>query len=61
MSANFLAMTLMILGLVVTLLFGLADVTGLGQSPGFGPGQIIGVLVGVLILASGLRVRNAGF
>ena len=59
MSRRTVGLTLAVVGLIVGLLFALADVIGLGGSPGFGRSQIIGIVVGVIaIYAVGLLARS---
>jgi uncharacterized membrane protein len=56
MSRRTVGLTLAVVGLIVGLLFALADVIGLGGSLGFGPTQIIGVIVGAVILIIGIVI-----
>jgi peptidoglycan/LPS O-acetylase OafA/YrhL len=56
MSRRTVGLTLAVVGLIVGLLFALADAIGLGGSPGFGRSQIIGIVVGVVILIVGVVI-----
>jgi peptidoglycan/LPS O-acetylase OafA/YrhL len=56
MSRRAVGLTLTVVGLIVGLLFALADAIGLGGSPGFGRSQIIGIVMGVIILIVGLVI-----
>ena len=56
MSRRTVGLTLAVVGLIVGLLFALADAIGLGGSPGFGRSQIMGVIVGVVILIIGVLI-----
>lgn len=56
MSRRTVGLTLAAVGLIVGLLFAMADVIGLGGSAGFGRSQIIGVVVGAVILVVGLGI-----
>lgn len=47
-------------GVVVALVAALADVIGLGDATVFGPRQIIGTVVGVLVLVVGLVLALRG-
>jgi len=53
-----LAKTLMIVGILIVLIAGLADPLGLGRSPGFGWKQTLGVIVGALVIVAGLYLRR---
>ena len=48
----------LIVGVLVVVLSALADPLGLGQSPGFGWKQTVGVIVGLLSLLFGFRWRR---
>lgn len=48
----------LIVGVLVVVLSALADSLGLGQSPGFGWTQTVGVIVGLLSLLFGVRWRR---
>ncbi len=54
------ATTLMIVGILIVLISGLADPLGLGRSPGFGWRQTLGVVVGTLVLLAGVYLRRRG-
>jgi peptidoglycan/LPS O-acetylase OafA/YrhL len=56
MSRRAVGLTVAVVGLIVGLLFALADVIGLGGSPGFGTRQLIGALVGAVILIVGIVI-----
>ncbi len=56
MSRRAVGITVAVVGLIVGLLFALADVIGLGGSPGFGRNQLVGVIVGAAILVIGIIV-----
>lgn len=49
---------LLFLGVIITALGVFADMLGLGQSPIFGPKQIAAVVVGVVMIAFGLKGSN---
>ena len=52
------AWTLMGVGVVLVLISGLADNLGLGGQPGFGWKQTLGVVIGVLLVVTGLYFRR---
>ena len=54
------ATTLMIVGILIVPISGLADPLGLGRSPGFGWRQTLGVIVGALVIVGGLYPGAAG-
>ncbi|UCC72900.1 MAG: hypothetical protein JSV86_21565 [Gemmatimonadota bacterium] len=54
MSRRTVGLTVAVVGLIVGLLFALADLIGLGGTPGFGRNQLIGVIVGAVILIIGI-------
>jgi len=56
MTRRAIGIALAVVGLLVGLLSVLADVIRLGGSPGFGRGQIIGVVVGAVILIVGVVI-----
>jgi hypothetical protein len=61
MSNRTLGIILLVVGIVVALLFGLADVIGIGTDPsGFGFAQIIGLIVGILLFIVGLIMLLTG-
>ena len=45
---------LLVVGIVVLLLSLVADVLGIGSSPGFGSYQIVGTIVGAIVTVVGL-------
>jgi hypothetical protein len=45
-------------GVLLVLISALADSFGLGQSPGFGWRQTLGVVVGALVILGGLCLRR---
>ena len=51
-----------VIGLVIALLSATADLTGLGEGPGFGLWQTGGVFIGGLVLVAGLLLgrRKSG-
>jgi len=58
-------MVLLIIGLILLLLSVLADFIALGRSPGFGPRQITGIIVGAIVLLIGIllipkKVQQSG-
>ena len=61
MSNRTLGIILLIVGILVALLFGLADVIGIGTDPtGFGFAQIIGLIVGIVLFVVGLIMLLTG-
>jgi len=58
MQSPALAKTLLIVGILIVLIAALADPLGLGQSPGFGWKQTLGVIVGALVIVAGLYLRR---
>jgi hypothetical protein len=52
------ATTLIIVGVFLVLISGLADPLGLGRHPGFGWIQGLGVVIGALIILTGLYLRR---
>jgi len=46
--------TLLVVGIAVLLLSLVADPIGIGGSPGFGPYQIVGTIVGAIVAVVGL-------
>ena len=55
MSGNRIAIILAVAGVMIGLVAILADMIGLGSSPGFGRRQLIGVIAGLLFLAVAFR------
>jgi hypothetical protein len=53
-----LAKTLVIVGILIVLISGAADPLGLGRSPGFGWIQMLGVIVGALVIVAGFYLRR---
>ena len=53
-SVKIVGVVLIVVGLVGSILSVLADTIGIGSNPGFGPTQIAGAIVGVLLAAMGL-------
>lgn len=53
MDSPVLARVAMVVGAVLVLISTFADLLGLGRSPGFGWGQILGVVVGALVMLAG--------
>lgn len=64
MSARWVGIALILVGLIVTVVFILADAIGIGDSDGFGPNQVLGLVIGLFLIAVGgflyLRRRPAG-
>jgi hypothetical protein len=61
MSNKTLGTILLIVGIVVALVFALADVIGIGSYPsGFGLVQIVGLIVGLVLAVVGLYMLMAG-
>ncbi len=64
MSARWVGIILMLVGLIVALVFVLADAIGIGDMEGFGPNQVLGLVVGLFLIAVGgflyLRRRATG-
>jgi len=56
MSGRAVGLTVAVVGLIVGLLFALADAIGLGGSPGFGTRQLVGVIAGAVILIVGIVI-----
>lgn len=55
MSGKSTAIVLIVVGVLVALLFALADVIGVGRDPGtFGIRQIVGTIIGVVIFVVGI-------
>jgi hypothetical protein len=54
------AKTLIIVGILIVLVSGLADPLGLGRHPGFGWIQGLGVIIGALFIVGGLYQRRQG-
>ena len=44
------------IGVLIALVSALADQLGLGATSGFGPDQILGTIIGVLVLVVGLTI-----
>ena len=59
MSRTAIGVLLSVGGLLIALIFALADVIRVGRYEGFGPDQIKGTTTGVVILASGLAILIA--
>lgn len=53
-SRKTLGLVLLVAGIVVLILSLLADPIGLGEAPGFGSNQIVGTIVGALLMMVGL-------
>ncbi len=58
MNNNMTAIVVLVLGALILLASALADVIGLGDDPGFGRQQTIGVLLGAVVLAVGAYLRR---
>ena len=58
MSRQALALSVTVLGVLVLLLSSFADALGLGQYPGFGWRQILGLILGVIAIWLGFRWRR---
>jgi hypothetical protein len=57
MSSKTIGLIVAIVGLLAVLLFALADVIGVGSQPGvFGTRQLIGVIVGAVVLIVGVVI-----
>jgi hypothetical protein len=54
MSQRTVGISVAVVGLIVGLLFVLADVIGLGGTPGFGRNQLIGLIAGAVVLVIGV-------
>jgi hypothetical protein len=48
----------LVFGILILLASLFADSIGIGGSPGFGPGQIIGLIVGPVIAFVGFKLRG---
>lgn len=59
-NAAKLGLLLMALGLVLALGAALADPLGIGGHPDFGWKQIVGVVVGILLIAGGWVLQRRG-
>jgi len=58
MTRRAIGIALTVVGLLVGLLSVLADVIGLGGTPGYGRGQIVGTIVGAAILIVGVLLSR---
>jgi len=56
MSSKTVSLILVIVGILVALIFALADVIGIGDQGRFGSQQIAGTVVGVLVFIVGLII-----
>ena len=45
---------LLVIGIVVLIVFAIADVVGIGENPEFGPWQITGTIVGAVVAIIGI-------
>jgi len=54
------ALILIVAGALLALISLLADVIGLGRAPGFGYGQIAGLLIGLAALVAGIVILRQG-
>jgi hypothetical protein len=52
------ALIVMAVGVVLALISGFAYRLGLGQNPGFGWKKVVGVVIGALIVATGLYLTR---
>ncbi len=52
-----IGIVLLILGAVILVLSLVADIIGIGSSPGFGYKQIVGTIVGAIVTAIGLALK----
>ena len=50
--------TVFIMGILIVLASLIADNIGIGGSPGFGPGQNIGLIIGPVIAFVGFKLRG---
>lgn len=48
----------LVLGILIVLLSLIADSIGIGGSPGFGPGQVLGLIVGPIISFVGFKLAG---
>ena len=58
MNKNMSATVVLILGALILLASTLADSIGLGDDPGFGRQQAMGVIFGAIVLAVGIYLRK---
>ena len=58
MDKKSLGNALLIVGILIALASLLADIIGIGDSPGFGRYQIMGLIVGVIISYVGFNFRG---
>ena len=58
MDIKTLGNAVLIVGILIVLASLLADRIGIGESPGFGPGQITGLIVGPIISFVGFKLRD---
>jgi hypothetical protein len=58
MDSPMLARVAIVVGALLVLISLFADLLGLGRSSGFGWKQILGVVVGALIIAAGFYLRR---
>ncbi len=56
MSPKTLGLVLIVAGIVVALLFGFADVIGIGDQNRFGSQQVAGTVIGALVFIVGLVI-----
>ena len=56
MSKKNLGLLAAAIGVLIALVSALADQLGLGETSGFGPSQILGTIIGVLMLVVGLTI-----
>lgn len=58
MHIKTLGNTVLIIGILIALVAVLADSIGVGGSPGFGPVQIMGLILGPIVSFIGLELRG---
>jgi len=58
MSIKSVGSAVFIVGILIVLASLLADSIGIGGSPGFGPGQNMGLIIGPIICFVGFRLRG---
>ena len=55
MSKSTIAVVLLVAGVLIFLMSAVADPLGIGGAPGIGWKQIVGMVVGVVVAAAGMR------
>jgi hypothetical protein len=58
MHIKTLGNTVLLFGILIVLAALFADRFGIGGSPGFGPGQVMGLIIGPMISVVGFKLGN---